>query len=113
MINKVNEVYPNIPWVITPNGKMKKENYGVMMLYITCLGIRNKTYKDFFSSYLQYNRNRKRTFPVHDEFLEWTNTYKGKSVINKIPKRSAYNDLFSEVCALLLFLHFINSSVIL
>ena len=48
MMNKVNEVYPNIPWLITPNGKMKKENYDANDALITCLGIRNKNrHKDF------------------------------------------------------------------
>lgn len=41
MMNKVNEVYPNIPWLRTTSGKLKKENYDANDALITCLGIRN------------------------------------------------------------------------
>ena len=27
MMNKVNEIYPNIEWIIDSNGEVKKENY--------------------------------------------------------------------------------------
>lgn len=42
MMNEVNKVYPDIPWLKTTSGKLKKENYDANDALITCLGLRNK-----------------------------------------------------------------------
>lgn len=87
MMNKVNEVYPNIPWLRTPSGKLKKENYDANDALITCLGLRNKLNYGEFT-------------PTASEIEETTtqlrckmNYWNGKSIDIVLPKivKDTYN----------------------
>ena len=89
MMNKVQDLYPNIPWVLDKNGELKKENYDACdslvcaLAFINLYKNENKDTPPTIVECIIDNSNPENEAEINYTTSIWDRKYEKKLIIHK------------------------------